>query len=171
MLCRYNMWIKLDLSLKFQDKNKMYCIRPWLYVGNYRESLNYDLLQDHKIGAMLHLAEDVQQSNIVSRYIPVEDGQPLPFEQLKSGVEFVRQEKAKNKTVLIVCGAGISRSSLFAVATLKEEENLSLLDAFQQVQIKHPQANPHPNLWKSLCEYYNETISYKTILKLILQAK
>jgi hypothetical protein len=149
----------------------MYCIRPWLYVGNYRESLNYDLLQNHQIGAMLHLAEDVQQPNFVSCYIPVEDGQPLPFEQLKSGVEFVRQEKAKNKTVLIVCGAGISRSSLFAVATLKEEENLSLLNAFQQVQIKHPQANPHPNLWNSLCEYYNENVSYKTILKLILQAK
>ncbi|MEQ8974967.1 MAG: dual specificity protein phosphatase [Coleofasciculus sp. C1-SOL-03] len=88
----------------------------------------------------------LKQPNIVSHYIPVEDGQPLPFEQLKSGIEFVRQEKAKSKTVLIVCGAGISRSSLFAVATLKEEENLSLLDAFRQVQIKHPQANPHPNL-------------------------
>ncbi|MEQ9355343.1 MAG: hypothetical protein RIG63_06500 [Coleofasciculus chthonoplastes F3-SA18-01] len=74
----------------------MYCIRPWLYVGNYRESLNYDLLYSCQIGAMLHLAEDVQQPNIVSRYIPVEDGQPLPFEQLKAGVEFARQEKAKH---------------------------------------------------------------------------
>ena len=23
---------------------EMYCIRPWLYVGNYRDSLDYDLV-------------------------------------------------------------------------------------------------------------------------------
>jgi hypothetical protein len=72
---------------------------------------------------------------------------------------------------LIVVLAGISCSVAFAIASLKEEEHLALFDAFQQVLAKHPQARPHLALWQSLCEYYDENLPYKDILKLILQQK
>lgn len=145
----------------------MYPIRPWLYVGKFRETLDYNLLHQSKIGAMLQLAESVEQPNIQSLYVYVEDGEPLPFETLRRGVEFVRLEKARGENVLIACGAGISRSASFAIAALKEEEHLNLLDAFQKVLANHPQARPHLALWKSLCEYYDEDVPYKNIFKLI----
>jgi hypothetical protein len=44
------------------------------------------------------------------------------------------------------------------VAVLKEEEGVSLLDAFQEVKQKHPQAMPHPPVWASLCAYYKEDV-------------
>jgi hypothetical protein len=147
----------------------MYPIRPWLYVGKFRETLDYSLLYRNHIGAMLQLAESVQQPGISSLYVPVEDGESLSFDKLGKGVEFVRLEKARGKNVLIACGAGISRGVSFAIASLKEEENLSLLDAFRQIQAEHPQARPHLELWKSLCDYYSEEVPYKSILKLILQ--
>lgn len=58
----------------------------------------------------------------------------------------------------MACGAGISRSSTFALAFLMEEENLTLLDAYREVYKNHPQAEPHPELIKSLYAYHDETI-------------
>ena len=56
----------------------MYPIRPWLYVGKYRETLNRRLLHINGIGSMLQLAERVDQPGIASLYLPVDDGVPLP---------------------------------------------------------------------------------------------
>src|SRR5689334_12250798 len=100
----------------------MHKIRPWLYIGKYRETANIDTLIVYRISAMLQLADKVEQIGIASLYIPVEDGEPLPADQLRQGVEFVRAQKAAGKTVLVACGAGISRSVTFTIAALKEEE-------------------------------------------------
>jgi hypothetical protein len=138
----------------------MYPIRPWLYVGKLSETHDDDLLRRREIGAMLHLVDNVQQPGIPSFYIPVEDGEPLPADLLRMGVEFIRLEKALGRKVLIACVAGISRSSIFAIAALKEEERLRLVDAFREVHAMHPEAMPHPVLWKSLCEFYGEDVPY-----------
>ena len=74
---------------------------------------------------------------------------------------FVITEKQQNRNVLIACGAGISRSAAFAVAALKEVEQLSLLDAFRVVRQHHPQALPHPAIWESLCTYYQEVVPFR----------
>ena len=41
-------------------------IRPWLYIGKYRETKNSFLLEAHQIGAMLQLAELVEHTGIIS---------------------------------------------------------------------------------------------------------
>jgi len=143
----------------------MYSIRPWLYVGKYRETKDADLLRQHQIGAMLQLAEGVELPGITLLFIFVEDGVPLPIDALRKGVEFVRSEKAQGHNVLIACGAGISRSVAFAVAVLKEEEDLSLREALGQVRAKHPEAMPHPALLKSLSEYYGEDVPHTILVE------
>jgi hypothetical protein len=135
-------------------------IRPWLYVGKYRETIDLNILSVYRIHAMLQLADKVEQPGIASLYVPVEDGEPLPAEKLRQGVEFVRAQKAAGKTVLVACGAGISRSVTFTIAALKEEENLSLIEAYQQILDHHADAMPHPELWKSLAAYYDDPLSY-----------
>lgn len=142
----------------------MYRIRPWLHVGSYRETLDKPLLDAVNIGAMLQLADRVEQPNIVTLYLPVEDGEPLPLDLLRAGVAFIRREKAAGRTVLVACGAGISRSSTFALAALKEEEGLDLLAALYEVCRNHPFASPHPELWESLCSYYRENIPIRQML-------
>ncbi|MBN2006692.1 MAG: dual specificity protein phosphatase family protein [Anaerolineae bacterium] len=134
----------------------MDAIRSWLYVGKYRETLDVDLLSAKKIGAVLQLAEAVTYPDIVSLYLPVEDGIPLPDHFLRQGVDFVLSEKRREQTVLIACGAGMSRSVAFAVAALKEAEDLSVLEAFRVVKEHHPESLPHPEIWESLCAYYHE---------------
>jgi len=145
----------------------MISIRPWLLVGKYREMQDEFRLQQRDVKAVLELVGPVKLPGIIALYLPVEDGEPLPFAKLKRGVEFVRLEKALGRNVLIACGAGISRSVAFTIAALKEEESLGLLDAFMEVRRRHAEAMPHPELWKSLCQYYREDIPFVQLLALI----
>lgn len=138
----------------------MYSIRPWLHVGKFSETQDDVMLRRREIGAMLQLADSVKQEGIPSLYVPVEDGEPLPADALRMGVEFVRLEKALGRNVLIACGMGISRSTTFAIAVLIEEEGLSLSEAFREVRARYPAAMPHPVLWRSLCAYYGQTEPY-----------
>jgi protein-tyrosine phosphatase len=145
----------------------MYMIRPWLYVGKYSETKEAWLLRSCQIGAMLQLDEAVEQPGVVSLFLPIEDGEPLAPELLKRGLEFVQTQTSWGHNVLIACGAGVSRAATFAIAVLKEEEKLSLLDAVREVHARHPQALPHPELWKSLCLHYNENLTLMQMLDVL----
>ncbi len=139
-------------------------IRPWLYIGNYRDTKNQSYLALKAIQAMLQLAENVEQPGITSLYLPVEDFAPLQVNLLEKGVAFIRAQKSLGYRVLVACGAGINRSSAFCTAVLKEEEGLSLFDAFKAVKRKHPESIPHKPVWESLCNYYNEPIPYLDVM-------
>lgn len=145
----------------------MHAIRNWLYVGKYHETLDRQYLSVYAIDAMLQLEDAVKHPGIVSLYLPVDDGVPLSAKLLQQGIGFVLTEKQQGHTVLIACGAGISRSAAFAVAALKETERLSLLEALRSVKAQHPEALPHPALWESLCAYYHETVSVQALLDII----
>jgi protein-tyrosine phosphatase len=138
-------------------------IRPWLYIGKFRDTGDLELLHAYQIGAMLQLAEWVKQPGIDTLFLPIEDGEPLPVQQLEQGVSFVCGHKALGRKVLIACGAGISRSVTFGIAALKEEEGLSLPDAFRAIYTHHRAAMPHFALWNSLCQYYGEGMSYEDL--------
>jgi hypothetical protein len=141
-------------------------IRPWLFVGSYRDTMNLSYLKLRSIGAMLQLAELVEQPDIISLYLPVEDLAPISTHHIRQGVDFIKEHKVKGSRVLVACGAGMNRSSAFCVAILKEEEGLSLLDAYKEVKRKHPESMPHQPVWDSLCQYYNEAIPYLDIMRL-----
>src|SRR4030095_10141981 len=100
-------------------------IRSWLFIGSYRDTLNRSYLNLKKIQAMLQLAEKVEQHNIISLYLPVEDVAPVSSEHIQQGVDFIKRYKQQGMNVLVACGAGINRSSAFCTAILKEEEGLS----------------------------------------------
>ena len=138
-------------------------ILSWLYIGKYRETLDRPYLAAQNITAMLLLAELVEHPGITSLYLAVEDGEPLSSEMLAKGVEFVKAQKEAGQTVLVACGAGISRSATFAVAALKEMEGLSLRQAIHIVKQAHPDSMPHFHLWHSLCDYYNEAVPWTEI--------
>lgn len=140
-------------------------IRPWLYIGGIRDTLNLSYLSSKSIGAMLQLAAKVEQPGITSLYLPVEDFEPLKFDLLEKGISFVREQKKLGMRILIACGAGINRSSSFCTAALKEEERLGLFDAFKEVKIKHPEAMPHQPVWVSLCHYFNEQVPYLDVMR------
>jgi protein-tyrosine phosphatase len=140
-------------------------IRPWLYIGNFSDTQNKNQLDFKSIRAMLQLAAPVKLSGITSLYLSVSDMSPIKHEHFKQGVEFVLTEKKKGNKILVACAAGINRSTGFCIATLKEAEGLSLLDAFKEVKRSRPQIMPHELVWKSLCSYYNEETSYIDLMR------
>ena len=134
----------------------MHQIRPWLYIGTRKDSLNPGLLHAHGITAMLQLAKDIKHPGIRSKFLRVEDAEILPPWHLKEGVAYIIEEQTQGGTVLIACIAGISRSVTFTVAVLRELEGLSLSDALEDIKQHHPEAKPHSLTWESLCDYYRE---------------
>lgn len=141
-------------------------IRPWLFIGRYRDTLNKSYLDHKSIRAMLLLAERVEQPGIISLYLPVEDVAPVSREHLRQGVEFIREQKAKGNRILVACGAGMNRSSAFSAAALKEEEGHSLFESFKIVKECHPESMPHQPVWESLCQYYGEDVPYLDVMRL-----
>jgi len=141
-------------------------IRSWLYIGNIRDTANEYYLGYKSIQAMLQLAAKVENPNIEILYLPVEDFEPLHYDLLKKGVKFIREHKRLDHRVLVACGAGINRSSSFCTAALKEEEGLSLFEAFKEVKRMHPESMPHEPMWKSLCQYYGEATPYLDVLRI-----
>jgi hypothetical protein len=140
-------------------------IRPWLFIGAYRDTKNFSYLKLKSIGAMLQLAEKVDQFNIISLYLPVEDLAPISSVHLRQGIDFILEHKAKDERILVACGAGMNRSSAFSAAAIKEAEGLPLFEAFKEVKRHHPESMPHEPVWDSLCKYYNESIPYLEVMR------
>ena len=76
-------------------------IRPWLFIGSYRDTNNLSYLTFKSIGAMLQLAEKVEQPGITSLYLPVEDLAPISSAHIRQGVDFIKEQKAKGHRVLV----------------------------------------------------------------------
>lgn len=148
-----------------QNQPLMRQIRPKLYIGKYRDTLNPVLLAHYQIDAMLQFAEHVPYPHIATCYINIDDGIPLQAQIIEQALRFIKQSYQQQQTLLIACRAGISRSSSFAIAALKESEGLSLFEAFKLVKQQHPNAMPHPTLWDSLCNYYHEKVPHLNLLR------
>jgi Dual specificity phosphatase, catalytic domain len=145
----------------------MNAIRDWFYIGKYSDTVDSALLRSQGIGAILELAEVVKHADVECLFLPVEDGVHLSSRLLREGVGFVVNQKRFDRKVLIACGAGKSRSVAFAVAVLKEDEGLPLLEALRAVKSHHPETMLHPALWESLCAYYQEDVPFWSALRVM----
>jgi hypothetical protein len=143
----------------------MHTIRPWLLVGRRVETLDATLLAARGVGAMLQLADPVPQPGIDSLYLAVDDGAPIAPATLEAGLAFVRRGREGGRTVLVACGAGVSRSVAFAAAALSEAEGVGVLAAVEAVRARHPGAQPHYKLLASLCTYYGEPTSTHALVR------
>ena len=141
-------------------------IRPWLFIGNIRDTAHKSNLAHKSINAILQLAIPVDHPGISCFYLPVEDFAPLDFKLLEQGVAIIRRQKEIGNSVLVACAAGINRSSSFCTAALMAEEGMSLLEAFKEVKRHHPESMPHEPVWESLCNYYGEQIPYVDVMRL-----
>lgn len=143
----------------------MDAIRPWLFIGSYRDALNRRFLKLNSIQAMLHRAEEVDQHDIFCLCLPVEDMEKIPAGMIRSGVKFIKEHAAQKNNILITCGAGINRSTAYCVIALKEIERLGRLMAYKEVKQKHYEALPNKYVWESLWDYYHEAVPYLSVMK------
>lgn len=84
----------------------------------------------------------------------LKDAEFMQLEQLRRGVDFIVEHINAGESVLVMCGAGISRSSTFVLAYMLERGH-DLREAYAALREKHPAAQPHPELWRSLIKHYH----------------
>lgn len=140
----------------------MHKIRSWLYIGNYQEAQDEALLKENGINGVVQLFRPVDYNDptLEALYLPVEEGYPLLKATIQQGIAFITERQSRGQTLLMSCGAGVSRSVTFGIIALVETEGLTLPQAFAEIRAHHPKAMPDEILWDSLCKYYNQPIDY-----------
>lgn len=85
--------------------------------------------------------------------LPLADGEYIPSPVLERGTQFILQHNRGDDKILVMCSAGISRSSTFVLSALVAQ-GYQLPDAFRLLRQARPIVEPHPALWLSLIEHY-----------------
>jgi protein-tyrosine phosphatase len=85
---------------------------------------------------------------------PLRDGEFIPQAVLQRGVSFIKEQVDAGQAVLVLCVAGISRSSTFVLAYLIERGYHSR-DAWRLLHSRHIRAMPLPLMWQSLLTHYD----------------
>ncbi len=138
----------------------MHKIRDWLYVASYRETQDLAQLKQQNVGAVLHLQQLVEHDGIATLYLPIQEGFPLTRTEITNGLNFIHNQHTQGHVVVVACGAGISRSVIFAIGALKMAENISLAKAFSDIRKVHERAMPDELHWQSMCQYFGEKIDF-----------
>jgi protein-tyrosine phosphatase len=146
-----------------------------VYIGGERAIDHVPELRTAGIKHVLKLYFDESDGDqwpddFIICYNPLNDGQFVLPETLQRGVSFIKERVAAGEPVLVMCAAGISRSSTFVLAYLLER-GYALRDAWQLLKEHHPEARPLPAMWLSLIVHYRLPHQVEEVLGWILDGR
>ena len=120
-----------------------------LAIGNYREAL----APASDIKALLCVAREHDIYDTKYKYfkVPIVDMQPIPTEQLKDAIVWLRSNIGDNN-IMVFCNAGIGRSPSVVVAFLCCILGYSFGEAVEYVATRRPYMSILPNLIKTIEE-------------------
>ena len=86
-----------------------------LAIGNYQEALEPPAV----ISALLCVADERDIYDTTCKYhkVPIVDMQPIPKEQMKNAVEWIKHNTGDHK-IMVFCNAGVGRSPSVVIAFL-----------------------------------------------------
>ena len=130
-------------------------ITDFLYIGGAQLTNVSEKLKEMGITSVLKLYESPPDwpPGFVVYNMPHPDGETISDERIARHIKFITEEIKAGHKVLVVCGAGISRSSTAVLAYLVST-GMSLPDAYHLLKSRHPIASPNPALWESLIRYF-----------------
>ncbi|MGB1287264.1 MAG: dual specificity protein phosphatase family protein [Aggregatilineales bacterium] len=133
----------------------MHKIRDWLYISDFNTAASASMLKKHGIEAVLLLHRRTP-IDVESLYLPVYDAKPVPHNLFKQAEGFIQLQYDKKRPLLSSCGAGVSRSVVFAMLALHKIENLTMRESYLDIVSRHPAAMPDHQHWDSLQAYLDE---------------
>jgi len=127
----------------------MHFILEQLAIGNYAEALN----PSPEISALLNVAaeKDLSDMSVVYHKIPMVDMKPIPSEQMKEAVNWIRDHISKHK-IMVFCNAGIGRSPSVVIGYLCCFLRYGFGEAIEFVARRKSDISILPNLIKTIEE-------------------
>ena len=124
-----------------------------LYLGNNESAKSLETLQKHQITSILicgYFLSEFFPDKFIYKTLEFEDN---PYEiiifSLIKGIDFIE----KNKTTLVHCRQGVSRSSSIVIAYIMYKEKKSFIEAEKFVREKKSNINPNDNFVGQLKEF------------------
>ncbi|XP_055619153.1 tyrosine-protein phosphatase vhp-1 isoform X2 [Toxorhynchites rutilus septentrionalis] len=129
---------------------------PGLYVGNYRDSKDYQQLDRHQITHIVSIHDSPRRFHPDKHYLCVMAAD-TPDQNLSQYFavcnDFIHAARLKEGNVLIHCLAGMSRSVTVAVAYIMSVTPLSWKEALKVVRAGRAIANPNLGFQNQLQEF------------------
>lgn len=137
-----------------------------IFLGNYG-SIKKEACKTHNISHVINCTRDLPPPNVKTvqfHRVPVDDNPGVKilkhFEKTTRKIFDIIKTGGK---VLIVCRAGISRSSTIVIAFLMRYHNMSLVDAHRLVRAQRPKIRPNDGFWRQLVEYEKTLFNSSTV--------
>jgi protein-tyrosine phosphatase len=122
-----------------------------LAIGSYEDALK----PPSEITALLNVAiEKDIETKLLYHKVPIVDMQPIPSEQMKEAVEWIRGHIDRYK-VIVFCNAGIGRSPSIAIGYLCCFLGYSFGDAVEFVAKRKPDISILPELIRTIEDVKN----------------
>ena len=135
-----------------------------IYLGRRLTPLDYDLLLEHDIGAVLDSTAEfdaLQTSSLGGGIdylnLPILDHDVPTSEQVEMAIRWIEENIRNGRNVLIHCALGKGRAVILVLAYLlvkTEEENLQ--QALQNIQLKSPRCRPNLKQMEWLTDLFYE---------------
>ncbi|CAD8189642.1 unnamed protein product [Paramecium octaurelia] len=125
-----------------------------IYLGNVDAAQDSQLLNQHKIGAVLQiLDQSVPVQGAQKLWIMAEDSEDFPLHKyFDQSIRFI-ENQSKKTNVLIHCYAGISRSAAIVAAYMMQKYNWSVNQTMLHIQSKRRIVSPNSGFMKQLKDF------------------
>lgn len=131
-----------------------------IYVGDAQDAAQLAQANPNGITAILNVrseATDCPLSGAAMMNVPLIDGEPIVEKEFWACMGWLDEMRNRNKTILIHCAAGVSRSITICAAFMKRKGLASSMDnAFTVIKANRTQAGPSPVVWASAKGYLGE---------------
>ena len=145
---------KYEADLNYHTKLDFKEIIPnKLYLGNNESAKNLEILQKHNITSILicgYFLSEFFPGQFIYKTLEIQDNEyEIIINSLIKGIDFIES----NKTILVHCREGISRSSTIVIGYIMYKEKKSYIEAENFVREKKDDIKPNENFVKQLKEF------------------
>jgi len=132
-----------------------------LWIGDAADGRNTQLITANGITAVFNATQETdgwsEEFKTKVAYIRLDqpDGVPIPFDRLDIFTTFMdKVYDLEQKTVLVHCGAGVSRASTFTILTLMLYHTKTWDEGEEIVRAVRPMISPNPILKTSVMDWW-----------------
>jgi protein-tyrosine phosphatase len=135
-------------------------INDWLWIGDANDGKNIAAIDAAGIKAVWNATRETDsfpadvKRRIAYQRIDQDDGAPISFDKLDLFTGWLAVQGWHSRSILVHCGAGVSRAATFGTFALMICSGVSWEECLAAIRAKRPQVSPNPVLKQSVMEWW-----------------